>query len=128
MKHLQNQNVKLLLSTVKQPDLVIYCAGLNGISVVECLSSEELSLIQRVIGLATFVLPEASSQYELSHTALAKFCKPLILRSKRYVHLGLMSTCSFTPHCIALCGPVQGLVEQHENALHGAFTTASGRR
>lgn len=32
-----------------------------------------------------------------------------------------MSTCSFTPHCIVLCGPVQGLVEQHEDALHGAF-------
>lgn len=65
-------------------------------------------LIQRVIGLVPFVLPEASSQYELSHTALVKFCKPLILRSKRYVHLGLMSTCSFTPHCIVLCGPCAG--------------------
>ncbi|XP_061060923.1 Bardet-Biedl syndrome 10 protein isoform X1 [Eubalaena glacialis] len=121
MKYLQKQNVKLLLSTVKQPDLVIYCAGLNGISVVECLSSEELSLIQRVIGLAPFVLPQASSQYELSNTAVVKFCKPFILRSKRYVHLGLISTCSFTPHCIVLCGPVQGLVEQHQDALHGAF-------
>ena len=121
MKYLQKQNVKLLLSTVKQPDLVIYCAGLNGISVVECLSSEELSLIQRVIGLAPLVLPQASSQYELSNTAMVKFCKPFILRSKRYVHLGLISTCSFTPHCIVLCGPVQGLVEQHQDALHGAF-------
>ncbi|KAM9071979.1 BBSome complex assembly protein BBS10 isoform 2-T3 [Megaptera novaeangliae] len=121
MKYLQKQNVKLLLSTVKQPDLVIYCAGLNGISVVECLSSEEVSLIQRVIGLAPFVLPQASSQYELSNTAMVKFCKPFILRSKRYVHLGLISTCSFTPHCIVLCGPVQGLVEQHQDALHGAF-------
>lgn len=121
MKYLQKQNVKLLLSTVKQPDLVIYCAGLNGISVVECLSSEELSLIQRVTGLAPFVVPQASSQYELSNTAMVKFCKPFILRSKRYVHLGLISTCSFTPHCIVLCGPVQGLVEQHEVALHGAF-------
>ncbi|XP_057596429.1 Bardet-Biedl syndrome 10 protein [Hippopotamus amphibius kiboko] len=121
MNSLQNQNVKLLLSTVKQPDLVIYCAGLNGISVVECLSSEELSLIQKVIGLAPFVPPQASMQYELSNTALVKFYKPLILRSKRYVHLGLISTCSFTPHCIILCGPVQGLVEQHEDALHGAF-------
>lgn len=61
---------KVTLSTVKQPDLVIYFAGLNGISVVECLSPE-LSLIQRVIGLVP-LLPEASSQYELSHTALVK--------------------------------------------------------
>ncbi|XP_021534233.1 Bardet-Biedl syndrome 10 protein [Neomonachus schauinslandi] len=121
MKHLQSQNVKLLLSSVKQPDLVRYYAGLNGISVVECLSPEEVSLIQRIIGLSPFVLAQASSQYEICNTALVKFCKPLILRSKRYVHLGLISTCSFIPHCIVLCGPVQGLVEQHEDALHGAF-------
>ncbi|XP_008682547.1 Bardet-Biedl syndrome 10 protein [Ursus maritimus] len=121
MTHLQSQNVKLLLSSVKQPELVIYYAGLNGISVVECLSPEEVSLIQRIMGLSPFVLPQASSQYEICNTALVKFCKPLILRSKRYVHLGLISTCSFIPHCIVLCGPVQGLVEQHENALHGAF-------
>ncbi|XP_048660746.1 Bardet-Biedl syndrome 10 protein isoform X1 [Marmota marmota marmota] len=121
MKHLHSQNVKLLLSSVKQPDLVIYYAGLSGISVVECLSSEEVSLIQRIIGISPFVLPEASSWYEISNTALVKFCKPFILRSKRYVHLGLISTCTFIPHCIVLCGPVQGLVEQHESALHGAF-------
>ncbi|ELK02519.1 Bardet-Biedl syndrome 10 protein isoform X1 [Pteropus alecto] len=121
MKHLQSQNVKLLLSSVKQPDLVIFYAGLNSISVVECLSSEEISLIQRIIGLSPIVLPHAFSQYEISNTALVKFYKPLILRSKRYVHLGLISTCSFIPHCIVLCGPVQGLVKQHEDALHGAF-------
>ncbi|XP_004752435.1 Bardet-Biedl syndrome 10 protein isoform X1 [Mustela putorius furo] len=121
VKHLQSQNVKLLLSSVKQPDLVTYYAGLNGISVVECLSPEEVSLIQRVMGLSPFILPQASSQYEICNTASVKFCKPLTLRSKRYVHLGLISTCSFVPHCIVLCGPVQGLVEQHEGALHGAF-------
>lgn len=121
MKHLRSQNVRLLLSSVKQPDLVIYYARLNGISVVDCLSSEEISLIQRIISLSPFVLPQASLQCEISNPALVKFCKPLILRSKRYVHLGLMSTCTFAPHCIILCGPVQGLIEQHENALHGAF-------
>ncbi|XP_036312487.1 Bardet-Biedl syndrome 10 protein [Pipistrellus kuhlii] len=121
MKSLQNHNVKLLLSSVKQPDLVIYYAELNGVTVVECLSSEEISLIQRITGLSPLVLPQASSQYEISSTALVKFCKPLVLRSKRYVHLGLISTCSFIPHCLVLCGPVQGLVEQHEAALHGAF-------
>ncbi|KAG8513930.1 Bardet-Biedl syndrome 10 protein, partial [Galemys pyrenaicus] len=121
MEHLQNQNVKLLLSSVKQPDLVIYYAGLNGISVVECLSAEEVSLIQRIIGLSPFIIPQASLQSEISNPALVKFCKPLVLRSKRYVHLGLISTCSFTPHCVVLCGPVQGLVEQHKDALHGAF-------
>ncbi|XP_029810260.1 Bardet-Biedl syndrome 10 protein [Suricata suricatta] len=121
MKHLQCQNVQLLLSSVKQSDLVLYYAGLNGISVVECLSSEEVSLIQRAVGLSPFVLPHASSQYEICNTALMKFCKPLIFRSKRYVHLGFIGTCSFIPHCVVLCAPVQGLVEQHKNALRGAF-------
>ncbi|KAF6338880.1 Bardet-Biedl syndrome 10 [Rhinolophus ferrumequinum] len=121
MKHLQSQNIKLLLSSVKQPDLVVYYAGLNSISVVECLSSDEISLIQRITGLSPFMLPQASSQCEISNTALVKFCEPLILRSKRYVHLGLISTCPFIPHCLVLCGPVQGLVKQHEDALHGAF-------
>ncbi|XP_063471160.1 Bardet-Biedl syndrome 10 protein isoform X2 [Symphalangus syndactylus] len=121
MKHLHSQNVKLLISSVKQPDLVIYYAGVNGISVVECLSSEEVSLIRRIIGLSPFVPPQAFSQCEIPNTALVKFCKPLILRSKRYVHLGLISTCAFIPHSIVLCGPVQGLIEQHKDALHGAF-------
>lgn len=121
MRHLLNQNVKLLLSSVKQPDLVMYYARLSGISVVDCLSSEEVSVIQRIIGFTPLVLPQASLQCEISDTALVKFCKPFILRCKRYVHLGLISTCTFIPHCIILCGPVQGLVEQHENALYGAF-------
>ncbi|XP_006142914.2 Bardet-Biedl syndrome 10 protein isoform X2 [Tupaia chinensis] len=121
MKHLHSQNVKLLLSSVKQPDLVIYYAELNSISVVECLSPEEVSLIQRITGLSPFVLPEASLQCEIANAALVKFCKPLILRSKRYVHIGLISSCTFIPHCIILCGPVQGLIEQCENALLGAF-------
>ncbi|XP_012878552.1 PREDICTED: Bardet-Biedl syndrome 10 protein [Dipodomys ordii] len=121
MTQLHSQNVKLLLSSVKQPDLVIYYARLSGISVVECLSSEEISLIWRIIGLTPCELPQTSSQCEISNTALVKFCKPLILRSKRYVHLGLISTCTFIPHSIVLCGPVLGLVEQHESALHGAL-------
>ncbi|XP_004623944.1 Bardet-Biedl syndrome 10 protein [Octodon degus] len=121
MKHLLSQNVKLLLSSVKQSDLVIYYARLSGISVVDCLSSEEVSFIQRIISFSPFVFPQAYLQCEISNTALVKFCKRLILRSKRYVHLGLISTCKFVPHCIILCGPVQGLVEQHESALYGAF-------
>ncbi|XP_076776322.1 BBSome complex assembly protein BBS10 isoform X2 [Arvicanthis niloticus] len=121
MKHFRSQNIKLLLSSVKQPDLVIYCARLNSISVVDCLSSEEVSLVQRITGLSPCALTEVASQCEISDSTLLKFCKPLILRSKRYVHLGLISTCAFIPHCVVLCGPVLGLVQQHERAFHGAF-------
>ncbi|XP_055482138.1 Bardet-Biedl syndrome 10 protein isoform X3 [Psammomys obesus] len=80
MKHLRSQNITLLLSSVKQPDLVIYCARLNSISVVECLSPEEVSLVQRITGLS----PCVASQGEISDTTLVKFCKPLVLRSKSY--------------------------------------------
>ncbi|XP_060047334.1 Bardet-Biedl syndrome 10 protein [Erinaceus europaeus] len=121
MSHLRSQNVHLLLSRVKQSDMVVYYAGLNGISVVECLSSEELSLIQRITGVCPFVPPQEPSQFGISNTALVKFCTPLILRSKRYIHLGLVSNCAFIPHCVILCGPVQGMVEQHKDTFHGAF-------
>lgn len=121
MNHLRSQNVKLLLSSVKQPDLVTYCARLNSISVVECLSSEEVSLVQRITGLSPCVLPELASQCHIADSALVRFCKPLIVRSGRYAHLGLVSTCAFVPHCVVLCGPVLGLVQQHESAFHGAF-------
>ncbi|KAM6214954.1 BBSome complex assembly protein BBS10 [Rhynchocyon petersi] len=121
MNYLHSQDVKVLLSSVKQPDLVIYYAKLNGISVVECLSSEEISFIQRATGLFPLVLPQTCSQPEIPNTTLVTSCKPLILKSKRYVHLGLISTCLFIPHCIVLCGPVQGVIEQHRDALHGAF-------
>ncbi|CAH7332987.1 Bardet-Biedl syndrome 10 protein [Phodopus roborovskii] len=121
MKHLHRQNIKLLLSSVKQPDLVIYCARLHSISVVECLSSEEVSLVQRITGFPSCVLPQVPSQGEISDTTLVKFCKPLILRSKRYVHLGLISTWGFMPHSVVLCGPVLGLVQQHQSAFHRAF-------
>ncbi|OBS66740.1 hypothetical protein A6R68_04722 [Neotoma lepida] len=87
-------------------DLVIYCARLNNISVVECLLPEEVSLVQRITGLPPCVLPQVTSQCEISDSTLVKFCKPLILRSKRYVHLGLVSTCVFIPHRVILCGPV----------------------
>ncbi|KAL4700846.1 hypothetical protein H8959_014850 [Pygathrix nigripes] len=119
---------RIIAGLVLQKDFSVYCPadgdirmGVNGISVVECLSSEEVSLIRRIIDPSPFVPPQAFSQCEISNTALVKFCKPLILRSKRYVHLGLIGTCTFIPHCVVLCGPVQGLIEQHEDALHGAF-------
>ncbi|XP_050995611.1 Bardet-Biedl syndrome 10 protein [Acomys russatus] len=121
MKHLQSQNIKLLLSSVKQPDLVVYCARLSGISVVDCLPPEEVSLVQRITGLSPCVLPQVTSQWELSDATLVTFCKPFILRSRRYVHVGLISTGAFIPHCMVLCGPVLGLVQQHQSAFHGAF-------
>ncbi|XP_027698320.1 Bardet-Biedl syndrome 10 protein isoform X2 [Vombatus ursinus] len=121
MNDLQSKGIKLLLSSVKQQDAVIYYAKLNGISVVECIPSEEISLLCRIIALSPFLPSWATSQCHISDAALVKFCQPILLNSKRYVHLDLLSTHSFIPHCLVLCGPVQGLTDQHIHAFHGAF-------
>ncbi|XP_007503144.2 Bardet-Biedl syndrome 10 protein isoform X1 [Monodelphis domestica] len=121
MKDLQSKGIKLLLSSVKQQETVIYYAKQNGISVVEYIPSEEISLLCRIISLSPFMPSWATSVCHISDTALVTFCRPILLNSRRYVHLGLLSTHSFIPHCLILCGPVQGLTDQHIRAFHGAF-------
>ncbi|NXY80976.1 BBS10 protein, partial [Alcedo cyanopectus] len=122
MKHLQSNNVKLLLSSVKQDDLVIYCAKLYGVSVVECLSSEEVAFICEITGASPYAPFGDNIHREITQTAVATFCRPLVLGSKRCVHIGFTGVCTFQPHCLILCGPVDGVNEQHAAALQGAFT------
>uniref|UniRef100_A0A8C3RU73 Bardet-Biedl syndrome 10 protein n=1 Tax=Chelydra serpentina TaxID=8475 RepID=A0A8C3RU73_CHESE len=121
MKHLQNNNIKVLLSSVKQQEIVIYYAKISGISIVECLSSEEISLLCKTTGISPFIPTRDNICSEITETMIAKFCQPLVLGSKRYVHLGLTKTCAFQPHCVIFCGPVHGVTEQHASAFHGAF-------
>ncbi|KFO04991.1 Bardet-Biedl syndrome 10 protein, partial [Balearica regulorum gibbericeps] len=122
MKHLQRNNVKLLLSSVKQEEVVIYHAKLYGVSVVECLSSEEIALICEITGLPPYTPFGSNIDREITEAAVATFCQPLLLGSKRCVHVGFASVCAFQPHCLILCGPVGGVNEQHAAALQGAFT------
>ncbi|KFW69570.1 Bardet-Biedl syndrome 10 protein, partial [Pygoscelis adeliae] len=122
MKHLQSNSVKLLLSSVKQEEVVIYYAKLYGVSVVECLSSEEVALICEITGVSAYA-PFGDNVYgEITEAAVATFCQPLLLGSKRCVHIGFTSVCAFQPHCLILCGPVDGVNKQHAAALQGAFT------
>ncbi|NXQ92968.1 BBS10 protein, partial [Sagittarius serpentarius] len=122
MRRLRSSNVKLLLSSVKQEEVVMYHAKLYGISVVECLSSEEVALICEITGVSPFA-PFGDDAYgEIADTAVATFCQPLLLGSKRCAHIGFTSVCAFQPHCLILCGPVDGVNEQHAAALQGAFT------
>ncbi|PKU49629.1 hypothetical protein llap_13 [Limosa lapponica baueri] len=122
MKHLQSNNVKLLLSSVKQEEVVIYYAKLYGVSVVECLSSEEIALICEITGVSPYAPFGDILHREITETAAATFCQPLLLGSKRCVHIGFTSVCAFQPHCLILCGPVDGVNEQHAAALQEAFT------
>ncbi|NXC24650.1 BBS10 protein, partial [Campylorhamphus procurvoides] len=122
MKHLQSNDVQLLLSSVKQDEEVIYYAKLYGVSVVEGLSSEEMALISEITGVSPYA-PFGDNMYrEITETAVATFCQPLLLGSKRCAHIGFSSVCAFQPHCLILCGPVDGVNEQHAAALQGAFT------
>ncbi|NXK30234.1 BBS10 protein, partial [Piprites chloris] len=121
VKHLQSNNVKLLLSSTKQDEVVIYYAKLYGISVVECLLSEEMALISEITGVSPYA-PFGDNMYrEITETAVASFCQPLLLGSKRCVHIGFTSVCAFQPHCLILCGPVDAVNEQHAAALQEAF-------
>ncbi|XP_072720073.1 BBSome complex assembly protein BBS10 [Ciconia boyciana] len=122
MKHLQSNSVKLLLSSVKQEEVVISYAKLYGVSVVECLSSEEMALICEITGVSPYTPFGDNIHREITETAVATFCRPLLLGSKRCVHIGFASVCAFQPHCLILCGPVDGVNEQHAAALQGAFT------
>ncbi|NXN06773.1 BBS10 protein, partial [Indicator maculatus] len=122
MKHLQSNNVKLLLSSVKQEQVVISYAKLYGISVVECLSSEEVSLLCEIAGVSPYAPHSDNLHGEITETTGVTFCQPLLLGSKRCVHIGLASVCAFQPHCLILCGPVDGVTEQHAAAVQGVFT------
>ncbi|NXX61657.1 BBS10 protein, partial [Scopus umbretta] len=122
MKRLRSNGVRLLLSSVKQDDVVIYYAKLHGVSVVECLSSEEVALICEITGVSPYAPFGEDVHREITDTAVATFCQPLLLGSERCVHVGFTSVCAFQPHCLILCGPVAGVNEQHAAALQGAFT------
>ncbi|NXC92578.1 BBS10 protein, partial [Certhia familiaris] len=122
MKRLQSNNVKLLLSSAKQEEVVIYYAKLYGVSVVECLSPEEMALICEITGVSPYAPFGDSTDREISETAVVTFCQPLLLVSKRCVHIGFSSVCAFQPHCLILCGPVDGVNEQHAAAVQEAFT------
>ncbi|NXG33834.1 BBS10 protein, partial [Dromaius novaehollandiae] len=121
MRRLQSNNVKLLLSSVKQHEVVLYFAKLYGISVVECLSSEEIALVREITGISPFTPSCDDMHREITEIAVTAFCQPLLLGSERYVHLGFASTCAFQPHCLILCGPAHGVNEQHAAAFQGAF-------
>ncbi|XP_062987202.1 Bardet-Biedl syndrome 10 protein isoform X2 [Elgaria multicarinata webbii] len=121
IKHMQNNNIKVLLSSVKQQESVHYCAKNSGISIVECLSPEEISLICRITEIPPFRPSLDNTGNEITKTAVAKFCQPLQLGAKRFVHIGFARTCALQLHCVIFCGPVLAVTEQHACAFHGAF-------
>ncbi|XP_040266054.1 Bardet-Biedl syndrome 10 protein [Bufo bufo] len=119
LKQLQKKEIKIIFSSVKQHEIVLYYAKLSGISIVDCLPSEEIDLLCMI----TRGIPMSGpfSNVLLSETFLASSCKPIVMGSKKYVHLVLQSSLAFQPHSLVLCGPVKGLTEQLVSSFHGAF-------
>ncbi|XP_073506801.1 BBSome complex assembly protein BBS10 isoform X2 [Phyllobates terribilis] len=119
LKQFQQKEVKVIFSSVKQHEIVLYYAKLSGISIVDCLPSEEIDLLCKIAGVSQMSnLPNEDFQTE---TFPAASCKPVVIGCKKYVHLVFQSSLAFRPHSLVLCGPVKGLTEQLVSAFHGAF-------
>ncbi|XP_072002860.1 BBSome complex assembly protein BBS10 isoform X1 [Engystomops pustulosus] len=119
VKLLQQKEIKIIFSSVKQHDILLYYAKLYGISVVDCIPSEEIDLLCMITGVSPISVP--LSDNFLTHSFLAASCKPIVFGCKKYVHLALESPLVFKPHSLVLCGPVKGLTEQLVSSFHGAF-------
>ncbi|KAG8439706.1 hypothetical protein GDO86_005760 [Hymenochirus boettgeri] len=120
IKHLKDMEVKLILSNVKQPEIVLFYARQNGISVVDCLPTEEIEWVSKITGAS--LLRTANDIYlvQISDTFLT-CCQTIMLGSRKYVHITCSSSLSFLPHCVVICSPVRGLTEQLISSFCGAF-------
>ncbi|KAL7984071.1 hypothetical protein Chor_002641 [Crotalus horridus] len=121
LQHLQDNDIKVILSGVKQHAIVHRCAKNNGISIADCLLMEEISLICKITGISPFKPSLDDINSEITQTAVAKFCQPFHLGTKRFVHIGFAKTSTIQLHCVILCGPVHGVTEQHASAFREAF-------
>lgn len=121
LQHLQDNDIKVILSGVKQHAIVHHYAKNNGISIIDCLLIEEISLICKITGISPFKPSLDDINSEVTQTAVAKFCQPFHFGTKRFVHIGFAKTSAIQLHCVILCGPVHGVTEQHASAFREAF-------
>ncbi|XP_069812054.1 BBSome complex assembly protein BBS10 isoform X2 [Dendropsophus ebraccatus] len=119
LKQFQRREIQIIFSSVKQHEIVLYYAKLYGISVVDCLPSEEIDLLCKIVGASPVSGP--FNDILLTETFFTAYCKPFVIGCKKYVHLSFQSPLAFKPHSLVLCGPVKGLTEQLVSSFHGAF-------
>ncbi|XP_035258087.1 Bardet-Biedl syndrome 10 protein homolog [Anguilla anguilla] len=118
---LRRLRVGLLLSAAKQSELALDLARRAGLSVVECVDSDELALFCRLAGAELFADPGDWSLIGEEHVATVTFCKPVVLGPDRLAHVGFPEGRGLAPHCLVLCGPSPGLAEQCSTAFCGLF-------
>ncbi|XP_075065659.1 BBSome complex assembly protein BBS10 [Mixophyes fleayi] len=119
IKQLQNNQIKLIFSSVRQQEIVLFYAKLSGISIVDCLTSEEIDLLCTITGATPLSKP--LSDVLLTDSFLATSCRPVLIGCNKYVHLILSGSLAFKPHTLVFCGPVKGQTEQLASSCHGAF-------
>nr|XP_040018416.1 Bardet-Biedl syndrome 10 protein [Gasterosteus aculeatus aculeatus] len=121
LANLQSLGVSVLLSAVKQSAAVLALATQAEMSIVECVSEDELSLFQRLSG-ATPV--RDCRVIEPEHVATLTFCRPILLGAHRYVHVAFHDTeekITVKPCSLVLCGLGEGQTDQFACALKDAM-------
>ncbi|KAM8892174.1 BBSome complex assembly protein BBS10 isoform 2-T4 [Spinachia spinachia] len=121
LANLQSLGVSLLLTAVKQSAAVLALATQAEMSIVECVSEDELSLFERLSG-ATPVRDYWVIEPE--HVATLTFCKPILLGAHRYVHVGFRDSeekITVKPCSLVLCGLGEGQTDQFASALKDAM-------
>ncbi|XP_035258093.1 Bardet-Biedl syndrome 10 protein homolog [Anguilla anguilla] len=101
--------------------LALDLARRAGLSMVECVDSDELALFCRLAGAELFADPGDWSLIGEEHVATVTFCKPVVLGPDRLAHVGFPEGRGLAPHCLVLCGPSPGLAEQCSTAFCGLF-------
>uniref|UniRef100_A0A1A8FBX2 Bardet-Biedl syndrome 10 n=3 Tax=Nothobranchius korthausae TaxID=1143690 RepID=A0A1A8FBX2_9TELE len=118
IKTLQSLGVSVLFCEAKQSAAVLALATHAGISVVECVSEEELSLFARLSGVTPvsecwMVQPE--------NVATLSFCRPILLGAHRYVHVVFCdSEEGLKPCSLVICAPGEGQADQCAKAIQDA--------
>ncbi|XP_073707056.1 Bardet-Biedl syndrome 10 protein [Garra rufa] len=108
---LLNLEVRVILSTVKQPERVLQWARLNHVSLLECVDSPQLEFLSNIS------TAESLSHPPLQHLVMLKCCRRVQLGGHRYACLGTFSNM----HTLVLCAPAPGLLDQTVCVSQGVF-------
>lgn len=115
LDRIQSLQVNVLVSSVKQSDVVLEWAHSNSISVLECCDSAQLDL------LCELTAAEMIPQQPLLRVATLTRCSCLQIEGSKYANLGIPTYKSLHMHSLVLCAPTPGALEQCVSASRGVF-------
>ncbi|XP_051952780.1 Bardet-Biedl syndrome 10 protein [Xyrauchen texanus] len=116
LANLLDLNVCVVLSSVKQPEIVSQWARLKHVALLECVDSAQLDLLCKVSTTNTLPNPP------LQHLMTLKFCSRVQLGGHRYACLGTFPQGVLQTHTLVLCAPAPGLLDQTVCVSQGVFT------